>query len=333
MSLKKFNMVTWQRLDAAVAPKAVRTEDELRELLTKAPQAWIDFSEPTTAEVGWLKSVFKFHQLSIDDCTDDLHYPKLEKFPHYLFVILHALDVPQGHDFRTTEVNFFISTKNLVTFHKRTLVTMTTVAQHLASKAFSLPLRSDALFQLLAGRLADEYFPLLDTLDEEIDAIEDSVFRAPERRSQSATAITSRFLTTKKRLSNLKRMLAPQREVFSRLTHGEFPEISAEATMYLRDVYDRLFRITELLDSFRDVLSSTLEAYLSVVSNRLNEVMKVLTIVTVILLPLSLIAGIYGMNFHFMPELYAPWGYPSALALMVIVAAGLVLYFRHRHWL
>jgi magnesium transporter len=180
MSLKKLNMVTCQRLDAAVF-KAVRTEAELKEFLTKATQVWIDFSEPTTEEIAWLKSVFKFHQLSIDDCTDDLHYPKLEKFPHYLFVILHALDVPQGHDFRTTEVNFFISTKTLVTFHKRALVTITTVAQNLASKAFALPLKPDALFQLLAGRLADEYFPLLDTLDEEIDAIEDSVFRAPER--------------------------------------------------------------------------------------------------------------------------------------------------------
>lgn len=295
--------------------------------------AWVDFSSASPDEVALLASVFSFHQLSIDDCLDHVHYPKVDQFPDYLFVILHTLETVQGFRFRTTEVDFFITKNCLVTFHTQPSRVLDEIRKHLVSGALAMSTKPDLLFQNISSRYVQEYLPIIEALDEEIDSIEDLILVESATSAAQGAELTKRMLKVKKRLTYLKRLLAPQREVFSRLGRGEFPEVGKVAAVYCRDTYDSLFRITEMLDTFRDVLSSTLEAYLSVVSNRLNEVMKLLTIVTVIILPLSLIAGIYGMNFHYMPELTSTWGYPGALLSMVAVAVALVAYFKHRRWL
>ncbi len=304
----------------------------LGEMLGTA-SAWVDFSAPTPHEIEQLSTMFKFHRVSIEDCLDQLHYPKVEEFPNYLFVIIHTLEIPQGVRFRTAEVDFFITPRHLVTVHQHASPTLELVQRHLSSGALATALKPDLLFHAIASRYVYEYVPVLEIIDKEIDAIEDAILLEPSVQSEGSSDVIRRILKTKKRLTYLKRLLAPQRDVFSRLGRGEFSAVGKVAAVYCRDLYDSLFRTTEMLDTFRDVLASTLEAYLSVVSNRLNQVMKVLTVVTVVILPLTLVTGIYGMNFRYMPELASPLGYPWSLALMLVIALGLVWYFKRRRWL
>ncbi len=311
--------------------KIKNSADFKKALKAKGPY-WIDFDRPSKEETKYLSEVFGFHQLSIEDCFDEVHYPKLEQFAKYLFVIVHTLEASNKRR-PTAEVDFFIADKYLVTVHQRPSQVLETARQHLAAGAISWAQTPAMLFQALASRYVDEYFPMLDELDDEIDHMEDEVFKLNKGGEIQSGILINQFLLTKKKIVTLRRLLTPQRDIFSRLARGEFSQIAPEVSVYFRDVYDRLFRITEMLDSFRDVLSSTLEAHLSVVSNRLNEVMKVLTIVTVILLPLTVITGIYGMNFRYMPELYHPMGYPWALMLMLTIGLSLVWYFKHRRWL
>ncbi len=301
---------------------------DLSALLERPGYVWVDFSQPSRTEVRLLTSVFHFHHLSIEDSLDQVHIPKAEPFPDYLFVVLHSIEPTEGDPTASSEVDAFLTTRFLVTVHQQPSPIITTVLRHLLDGALQGSLAPDLFFQVIASRYVDAFFPVLDALDEEIDAIEDLTVRGEGKTAE----VIPRFLSAKRQLVTLKRFLTPQRDVFGRLSRNEFPEVSAQATAYFRDVYDRLFRLTELVDSSRDVLSSTLEAYLSVVSNRLNEVMKVLTVVTVILLPPTLIAGIYGMNFQRMPELSSPYGYPAALASMVLMAVGFAWYFRRRGW-
>jgi len=218
--------------------------------------------------------------------------------------------------------------------HQKSSRVLEIAQQHLLSGAMQGIESASMLFQVLASRYVDEYFPMLDELDNAIDAMEDSVFKWNRRGGEmESTKLINQFLISKKKITTLRRLLTPQRDIFSRLSRNEFSQISAGASVYFRDIYDRLFRITEMLDSFRDVLSSTLEAHLSVVSNRLNEIMKVLTIVTVIILPLTVVTGIYGMNFRYLPEIYFHWGYPWALSLMVVIVIAMGWYFKRRRWL
>lgn len=297
----------------------------------RSSTGWLDFFDPTEAEVKLLRDTLGFHHLSIEDCFDSTHSAKIEQFPNYVFITLNTL--LSGKREVTTEVNFFVTPNSLVTVHSSSAPVLDTLRQHLLEGAIGLPITPDVLFQAMAGRFVDEYFPVFDALDREIDSIESMIFRREAAPAGTNTVITTKFLAIKKRLTTLRRLLVPQRDIFSRLARNEFPQIAPSTAVYFRDVYDRLFRLTEILDSVRDVLSSTLEAHLSEVSNRLNEIMKVLTIATVVLLPLSLIASIYGMNFRFMPELYQVWGYPGALGLMVVVASILIWYFKRRRWL
>jgi magnesium transporter len=305
---------------------------ELEQALKTQARLWVDIDGFTKADAPILLDTFSFHHLSVEDCLDDIHYPKVEQFPNYVFVILHTVEVTKKH-VPTSEVDFFLTPKVLVTVHQRSSRVLEEVRRHIAEGALATAQVPDRLFHIMSSRYIDEYFPLLDSLDREIDQIEDTIFKEQSDTTGGAADTINRFLSAKKRITLLRRLLSPQRDVFSRLSRSEFSLVSPQTVVYFRDVYDRLFRITEILDSFRDVLSSTLEAHLSVVSNRLNEVMKVLTIVTVILLPLTVVTGIYGMNFQHMPELRAAWGYPCALGLMVVIVASLVWYFKRRRWL
>ena len=305
---------------------------ELKKLAGQRPMMWVDFAAPSRDEARLLGEVFKFHRLSIDDCFDEVHYPKVEQFENYLFTILHTLEAANKKR-PTTEVDFFLTNKFLVTVHQKSSAVLELARQHLLAGAMPWAQSPDMLFQALASRYVDEYFPMLDELDGDIDSMEDVVFRSNKGGEIESSSLINHFLLTKKKIVTLRRLLTPQRDIFSRLSRGEFSQVSSAITAYFRDIYDRLFRITELLDSFRDVLSSTLEAHLSVVSNRLNEIMKVLTIVTVIILPLTVVTGIYGMNFRFMPEINHPLGYPWALMLMVSIAVTMAWYFKRRRWL
>jgi magnesium transporter len=173
--------------------------------------------------------------------------------------------------------------------------------------------------------------PVIDQLDTEIEQLENEVLdRAGTRRGRTVLA---RILAFKRRLQELRRMSIHQREILLRLSRGELDEIPADALPFYRDVYDHFLRINDIAEGYRDLVTSALDAYLSVQSNRMNEIMKALTLMSTVMMPLTFIVGLYGMNFKHMPELEWVWGYPGAIGVMILVVAGILLWFRHRGWI
>jgi magnesium transporter len=179
----------------------------------------------------------------------------------------------------------------------------------------------------ILDRMVDAYLPIVDAWDEEVDAIEAAVIENPTRE------VLSRIFTLKRALQRLRRVALHQREVLHRLSRGEFELVPESALPFYRDVYDHFLRVNDLIESYRDLVTSALEAYLTVQANRMNEVMKTLTIVATILLPLTFIAGVYGMNFDHIPELHWRYGYAFAWALMIGIGSAMLWLFRRRGWI
>jgi len=293
---------------------------------------WVSLEETNTAEVNAiLRDVFHFHPLAIEDClSDGYQAPKVDIFSDYLFIIVHALqpDFPLDQ-LDTMELNCFLGSNYLVTsFTCGQMSPVQAVWERLERDERLLEHGADFLCYTILDQLMDEYLPLLDSMDEEIDHLEDQVVLAkPER------GVLQRILALKHSILTLRRIIAPQREVMNRLSRDDLPQIQDAHRIYYRDIYDHLVRVHDLSESIRDVATGTLDTYLSAASNRLNEVMKALTIVSTIFLPLSFVAGIYGMNFEFFPEIHWRFGYLYVWGVFILIVLGMLWFFRRRGWI
>jgi magnesium transporter len=174
--------------------------------------------------------------------------------------------------------------------------------------------------------IVDDYMPLLDQMDDELELLEDQVLEKP------SPVLLQRLLDIKHALIYLRRVISPQREVINRLSRDEFPMLDSHSRIYFRDVYDQMVRYQDLIESLRDIVGGAMDIYLNSTSLRLNEVMKALTIVSTIFLPLSFVAGIYGMNFEFMPELHSQFGYPLVWTVFILIVVGMLYFFKRRGW-
>jgi magnesium transporter len=292
---------------------------------------WVDLEQPTEAEIQTiLADTFRFHPLAIEDClSDGYQAPKVDVFGEYLFIIVHALrpDFPLDH-MDTTELNCFLGPNYLVTsFRGQAMSPVQAVWDRLERDERPVERGADFLCYTVLDQLVDEYMPLLDLMDEEVDQLEDEVLVRPK------PAVLERILSLKHSILTLRRIIAPQREVMNRLSRDDLPQIMDHHRIYYRDIYDHLVRIHDLSESIRDVVTGTLDTYLSATSNRLNEVMKALTIVSTIFLPLSFVAGVYGMNFDYLPELHWRYGYYLVWGVFILVVASMLWYFRRRGWI
>ncbi len=302
---------------------------------------WVDMENPTEAEEETvLVSMFGIHPLAIEDTQrerkNSSHLPKVEEFGEYLFVVFNPLDHQQLEsapasrrlfDIHTTQLSAFISKQWLITHHYKPLPPIET-AKQLCVKNPHMPKRGpDYLFHLIIDGVVDSYNPVLDKLDTIIDELEDEVFKSPTQRSMA------RILGLKKTIMTIRRVAVYQREMLYRLSRGEFSLITKEEMVYYRNVYDHLVRISDLTESYRDMVAGLLEAYLSVTSNRLNQIMKVLTIISTIFLPLSFITGFFGMNFRELPLSEWDFGVEIATLFMVVVGVGMLWIFRRNKWL
>lgn len=302
---------------------------------------WVDLEDPNEAEEETLLvSLFNFHPLAIEDCRkeklDEGHLPKVEDFDEYLFVIFnpmrHAEPAGEGRargrsSLETTQLSAFISKRFLVTHHYRHLSSLENTQRLCMKNPRAGGKGPDYLFNLIIDNIVDGYSPFLDELDLEVDQLEDEVFREPSQRTMV------RILQIKKDIMTMRRIAVYQREMLSRLSRGEFSLITAEEMIYYRNVYDHLVRMSDVADSYRDIVGGLLDAYLSVTSNRLNQVMKVLTIISTIFLPLSVITGFFGMNFRVLPLLEWEYGVAVTTLIMVVVGAGMLWLFRRNKWL
>ena len=302
---------------------------------------WVDLEDPNEAEEEIvLVSLFDIHPLAIEDCIhgreEEGHLPKVEDLGEYLFVIFNPIesggntaDVPGGYrlEIKTSQLSALLSKRALLTHHYRPLRSISYASQLCGKNPQTLGRGPDFLFHIIIDDIVDNYTPILDALDMAVDDMEEEVFHQPAQRTMV------KILQLKKNIMTIRRVAVYQREMLNRLSRGEFGLITRDEIIYYRNVYDHLVRMTDLADSYRDMVSGLLDAYLSVTSNNLNRVMKVLTIISTVFLPLSVITGFFGMNFKYLPGAEWEYGVLATIVFMVAVGGGMLLLFKRNKWL
>ena len=302
---------------------------DISELRTKDENiVWADVSDPTSQDFEELAEEFGFHHLSIEDCQNAHQRPKVEEYAGYYFIVLYEAELAGSNDrLELRELNIFLGKNYLVTVHSRPIRAIETAKRLWHEWMDRAEQGSGLLAYLLIDGIVDDYLPLLDIISERMDELEDSIFG--EFRAEAIQEIFS----IKKKLLYLRRSITPLRDVFNTMLRREQPIFPRETHVYFQDVFDHLIRVADTIDTLRDMLSSTMDAYLSVSANRMNQVMKRLTSISTILMSVTLIAGIYGMNFVLMPELRWRFGYVFALLSMVAVGLALYVYLKKVKWI
>jgi magnesium transporter len=295
---------------------------------------WLDLnadSVETSRRI--LEDTFGFHPLSIDDALVETHVPKIDDWQDYLYLALIAIDAdaPLEDITKSIELDVFIGSNFLVTYHLQTCHAIDNVWAACQRDERYLVRGSNYLLYNVLDRMADEYMALIDRMDLMVEEAEDAVLEKP-----SNTLLTDIF-AIKRTLMNLRRVIAPQREVLNKLSRGDFPVVDQKDRMYYRDIYDHLVRIHDVTESLRDLVGGVLDIYLSVVNNRLNDIMKTLTIITTLFMPLSFLTGFFGMN-YFSPviDLHQWTGMASFLIILVVMIClplGMFLWMRKRAWM
>ena len=309
------------------AARLIRSEGETVDTAAEQPLVWIDVAKPGAAEAAFLRDSLGFHPLAVEDCVRGRQRPKLERFPHSLFLVFYAAGVDPGRDrVALSEMHIFFGKRYVVTVHDRRIPQIgEMLARWRAAPAFYRDVGT--LAHGLLDSLVDDYFPVLDHFSEQTEQVEGGVFGGGGEDTMQ------QIFRLRRELVWFRRMVAPQRDVLGTLLRRDLPVIGSELFPYFQDVHDHLIRVTEEIDALRDLLGAALDAHLSVASNQLNQTVRVMTAWTIILMSMALVAGVYGMNFRWMPELEWRWGYAGALGLMLGIGAGLLLFFRRLRWL
>ncbi|MBX3187891.1 MAG: magnesium/cobalt transporter CorA [Labilithrix sp.] len=297
---------------------------------------WVELDERRAEATAFLENTLKIHPLAIEDVWNDVGLPKVEDFTDYVQVIIHGVRevdrASKALPVELAELDMLIGKNFIVTHaHDEKVCAIAPVQAEILRNARLLKKGPAWIAHAVMDRMVDEYVPLIDRFDDQIEQIELKILGSGSAKSDRS--IIPKIIRIKRSLQMLRRTTIYQREILLRLARAEFDEIPRELVPFYRDVYDHFARVTELVDSYRELVTSLLEAHLSMQSNRTNEVMRRLTIISTIMLPLSVIAGVYGMNFERMPELKWAYGYPFALGLMAVVAISIVAWFKAKKWI
>jgi magnesium transporter len=289
---------------------------------------WVDLAAPTEDERRVLSDVFHFHPLAVEDATSSLQYPKIESYQGYLYLVLHGIDsTPKQSQFATRDVDFFVGRNYLVTVHdgeSRSIGRMREICdrhQHILSEG---PV---ALLHRIVDAMVDNYRPVISEIEDRIVRMEEQAFTAHNRMSRH-------IMKLKRELSSMRRVMVPQRDAIGRLARREFPMITDEMAYRFRDVYDQVVRLTEEAILFQDRVTGVFEVNLSTVSHRLNQVMKLLTVMSTIFLPLTVLTGMWGMNIH-LPRF--PGGdevqFWWITGIMIAISGAMLAVFRRNKWI
>ena len=272
---------------------------------------------------------FNVHPLVLEDIANTVQRPKMEDFDDYIFVVLRMLRFDEKDDeTKTEQISILLGPDFVISFQEREGDVFDIIRERLRNNKGKIrKMGADYLAYSLIDAIVDNYFVILEKRGETIEEMEDKLVTNPTSETLQA------LHDLKREMIFLRKSVWPLREVISRLERSESPLINKSTFVYLRDVYDHTIQVMDSVDTFRDMLSGMLDIYLSSVSNRMNEVMKVLTVIATIFIPLTFIAGIYGMNFKYMPELGQAWGYPAVLILMLAIAVVMLINFRRKKWL
>lgn len=311
---------------------AVSRDLSIKELSTCVRESkgplWVDVDTSVRQQLALLEKVFAFHPLAIEDSMNPNSRAKVESYDGYLFVVLRAVRLDEQtsdpYDLETENIHFFIGHQVLVTAHHGPSRLIDSVAE--------LAIRSNDLITRGPGRLAhlvmdaavDSFFPVLDRIDDFIDSLEERVFQ--EFREEALRDI----FAVKRMVLSLRRYLAPEREIFNVLTNRPSSYLTPEIQLYYRDIYDHILRINDTLDTYRDLLSSTMESYLSQVSNNLGKVTQGLTVVATMSVPFVVVSGMWGMNFGKIPLASHPWGFEIMLVVQLAIGVAMVWLLRRK---
>lgn len=310
--------------------KTVDTVEEALSFRNKSSVMWLNIDGVHQPEIiEQVSKSFGLHPLVAEDIASTGQRPKMEDFDDYIFVVLRMLWFDGNeNETKTEQMSIILGRDFVVSFQEREGDVFDHIRERLRSnKGRIRKLGADYLAYSLIDSIVDNYFMVLEKLGETIEDIEDRLVTNP-------TVETLQTIHDLKReMIFLRKSVWPLREVINRLERSESALINKSTFVYLRDVYDHTIQVMDAVETFRDMLSGMLDIYLSSVSNRMNEVMKVLTVIATIFIPLTFVAGIYGMNFRYMPELEQTWSYPVVLILMLVVALLMVVYFRRKKWI
>jgi magnesium transporter len=289
---------------------------------------WVDLASPTDAEFAILNDVFAFHPLAVDDARSALQYPKIEPYPGYLYLVLHGIDVNKARtQLGTRDVDFFLGRNYLVTVHDGESRSIGRLRELCDQHERILGEGPVALLHRIVDTMVDNYRPAIEELESRLDKLENHAFTGHEH-------IVRQVLRLKRELSTLRRVITPQRDVIGRLARREFAAISDEMAFRFRDVYDHMARYADETILFQDRVTGIHEVNLATVSNRLNQVMKVLTVMSTIFLPLTVLTGMWGMNVplpHFPGSDAAQFWWIAGVMGAVIIA--MLVLFRRKHWI
>lgn len=310
----------------------IQPEDAARSFQVGAQPAvtWINIDGLHQVEViETVGKCFDLHPLVLEDILETEHRPKIEDYDSYLFLVLKMLlfDEAKG-EIRAEQVSLVLGKNFVLTFQEVAGDVFAGVRERLRNhKGRIRGLGADYLAYALLDSIVDSYFSILEKVGDQIELLEEELIVAPE------SATLQKIHHFKREMILLRKAIWPLREVISGLQRVESELIGKSTAVFLRDVYDHTIQVIDTVETFRDLLAGMLDLYLSSISNRMNEVMKVLTIMATIFIPLTFFAGIYGMNFEYMPELQWRWGYFGLWGLMLLLAAGMLVFFRKKRWL
>jgi magnesium transporter len=318
--------------------QGVRTDFTVGDLpeLLKDPQGilWLDLVETSVEEARpLLEGVFGFHPLAVDDALVETHLPKVDDWREYLYLVFYAISphFDQKVEIALLELDCFLTARCLVTYEAHASQVVDRLWQTVQTDPRSFSRGAPYLLYQLLDSLMVDYMVTLELLDDRVEEVEDRIFESP------SSVLLSEVFAYKRALLQLRRSLAPQREVMNKLSRGDFPTIARSNEVYFRDIYDHLVRLYDITDTMRDVVNGTLELYLSAVNNRMNDVMKTLTMITTLFMPLSVVVGFFGMNF-FQPAFPLPaWTGPFVFGLTLASMVGVPLFMygwmQRRKWL
>ncbi len=315
-------------IEVSAAGMVVAGGDELARKHDAGVLRWIDVQGQTIAEMEKLKNEFGLHPLAVEDCLSFDQRPKVNDYPEHLFLVIHGFTCPSGDpsEVEIHELHCFLLDRTVITVHERAIPALEDVYRRAERDHAFCSRGADMMLHSIVDAVVDANFPLLDLLSDALDEVEEQVLARLSRND------LTRIFTLKKTLVTMRRTLSPERDVFAILSKRGDPRISEKAALYFRDVYDHLSRIYEHIDTGRDLLGNALDAYLSSVSNRTNEIMKRLTIMSAIFLPMGFVVGFFGQNFTRLPW-NALWFELSAVSLLIAIPILMVIWFYRLKWL
>jgi magnesium transporter len=315
--------------------RQISTREELSELgpPPEGTMRWVDIGKEGSSELEQVGKRFDFHPLAIEDCRHLDQRPKMEEYRDHLFLVTQSFSDTNkvACELQLHELHAFLGRQYLVTVHSDSILALEEVWQRVAANPALLERGADFLYYLLADRLVDANFPILDRITDELEALQDRVLEQAKRED------LARIFELKRYLVSMRKVLSPQRDTMAMLARRGDPRVSEQTALYFRDVHDHLSRLTESIEANRDILANALDAYLSSVSNRTNEIMKYLTLLSAVFLPLAFIVGFFGQNFENLPGA-TDWPKRDTLmyfmiALCVVTPAVMLTWFRLRRWI